>query len=421
MRKNSFQIPIFQAQLIAFRSGLGLATCTRLIDEFIQTRIPSQSLHLIITTRSSTKGNATIKTLQNHVNRNPLLKTASDRLTFSSHEVDLTQLRTVLFLSKILIEIYPYLNTLICNAGIMGTEGVNWPAAIWALLRHPIQATTWPSYNIHSLRTLTRPQLDTRQTSHPEPPLGDIFAANVFGHYMLAAHLMPLFFRVPQHSAPARIIWTSSIETYAASFSAADIQCLDRREAYSSSKRLTDILVLTSHLSSVQSATNPFFSSTPDQTPSSAKRPELYLSHPGVCSTDILPLFLPLRWGKNLSFYLARWLGSKWHTISTYKGSVATVWLTLSPTSTLQGIEAREGKAKWGSATDLFGRERVMRTFVEGWGLGGSIGCDVGVGGRKSGMGDLTAVEREEFEELGVRVWKEMETLRMEWEGRLAG
>lgn len=62
-----------------------------------------------------------------------------------------------------------------------------------------------------------------------------------------------------------------------------------------------------------------------------------------------------------------------------------------------------------------------MRTFVEGWGLGGSIGCDVGVGGRKSGMGDLTAVEREEFEELGVRVWKEMETLRMEWEGRLAG
>lgn len=122
-----------------------------------------------------------------------------------------------------------------------------------------------------------------------------------------------------------------------------------------------------------------------------------------------------------LAFYVARWLGSPWHTISPYKGAVAPVWLALASQATLDGIEERDGQGKWGSSTDMWGRERVMRTEVDGWGFGGTVGAESRFGkrGRRREAKDLTVEEREKFEELGRQAWKEMEGLRVEWEERL--
>ena len=67
------------------------------------------------------------------------------------------------------------------------------------------------------------------------------------------------------------------------------------------------------------------------------------------------------------------------------------------------------------------GHERVMRTVVEGWGLGGRMGeGDMGdrLGSRK-GLREVTREDREGFEELGRECWREMEGLRMMWEERL--
>ena len=384
------------------------------MDEFIKTRPDSQSVHLIFTTRSAAKSKATLGLLHDYIDHHASLRNASDRIDLSSYEVDITNLKAVIELAKTLDKAYPYLSAIICNAGIMGAIGVHWGQAIWKVITDPIQSVTWPTYNNHSLRRLAKPQLDTGMDVSAEPALGEVFTANVFGHYILAAHLMPLFSRVPPSAGPARIIWQSSIETYAAAFSLDDIQCLDRREAYSSSKRLTDLLVLTSHLSATQPLVRNFYDNV-------APQPTLYLGHPGVASTEIFALPPLARWGKVIGFYFARLLGSPWHTISPYKGAASVCWLALSPTSTIQSIEERYGKGKWGSATDMFGADRIMRTEVEGWGYGGVIGSErqFGPKGRRRGAVDLTEEQREAFEKLGVQVWEEMELLRREWEQRL--
>ena len=140
------------------------------------------------------------------------------------------------------------------------------------------------------------------------------------------------------------------------------------------------------------------------------------------------------------AFYLARWLGSIWHTIDPYVGATAPVWLALASEETLESFEAplsadvssgNESKqeqhmiakraSKWGSATDADGRERVERTEVEGWGWEGRPGASGArrMRGRMRGATDLTVEGKQEFENLGVRCWDAMERLRREWEGRL--
>ncbi len=135
-----------------------------------------------------------------------------------------------------------------------------------------------------------------------------------------------------------------------------------------------------------------------------------------------MPLNILLYYGMFLAVYVARWLGSPWHTISAYKGACAPVWLALAAQSLLDGMEEEGGPGKWGSATDWWGRERVVRTEVEGWGYGGVVG-ETGEGrkGRMRGARDLTSEGREGFEELGRDVWGLIEGLREEWEGRLVG
>lgn len=121
--------------------------------------------------------------------------------------------------------------------------------------------------------------------------------------------------------------------------------------------------------------------------------------------------------------YVARWLGSPWHTCSAYKGACASVWLALIDQDEIEDLEMREGKGKWGSAVDGMGRERVMRTVVEGWGLGGRMG-EGELKGRKGTRREFREVGREEregFEEVGRDAWREMEALRVLWEERMRG
>ena len=84
-------------------------------------------------------------------------------------------------------------------------------------------------------------------------------------------------------------------------------------------------------------------------------------------------------------------------------------------------MEQRDGKGKWGSVCNRMGHERVMRTAVEGWGLGGRMGeGDVGsrIGTRRD-FREVTREDREDFAELGRECWREMEGLRVAWEERL--
>lgn len=212
----------------------------------------------------------------------------------------------------------------------------------------------------------------------------------------------------------------SSLEATAHTFKLSDLQALTTEHAYHSSKRLTDILALSASLPASKPYVDSFFTAPPLSGPPKPA-PRFYIAHPGVCSTSIWPLAWVMIYFKMLAFYVARWLGSPWHSITPYKGAVAPVWLALASRATLDRMEEQDGQGKWGSSTDVWGREKVMRTEVDGWGFGGTVGAESSFGqkGRRRGAKDLTVEEREKFEELGREAWKEMERLRIEWEKRL--
>ena len=128
-----------------------------MIDEFLQTRPQTESLVLIVTTRDKKKGDATIETLEAHLCKiccqhertlPGVSQLLQGRIHFRQERLDLLSLVSVQKLSKKLRETTPKLDVVICNAGIGGWTGINWPLAIWNILRRWRMAVSWPTFKI---------------------------------------------------------------------------------------------------------------------------------------------------------------------------------------------------------------------------------------------------------------------------------
>ncbi|USW52014.1 Putative NAD(P)-binding domain superfamily [Septoria linicola] len=409
----------FTVLVTGANSGLGFALCCRLIDEFLYTRPQSQTLHLLYSTRDTRKGDDTQKRLQAHLQRT--LREANGktlgisllleaRVKIEGVLVDLLKLTTVKTLAEQLLRRGQRIDAVVCNAGVAGWLGINWPKAIWTVCTDLVQAVTYPTYMNCDVGARAKTQVQKTTTDVDEPVLGEVFTANVFGHYLLVHWLGPLM------NDTSRVIWISSTGAVADTFRADDIQGLKSLAAYESSKRLTDILVLTSELPATKPYTTSYFSSTTQKD----TRPKMLVTHPGVVATSISGLHWFLSFFMTAALYFARVLGSPWHAIEPYKGAVSMAFAVLAPQ--LMEQESREGKGKWGSATSVQGDERVARTEVEGWGYCGKPGV-IPPGSATNGLyrerKETTRESREEFEELGRGVWKEMEEMRNVWERRL--
>jgi 3-keto steroid reductase len=404
---------------------LGLGIGTRLIDEFVQTRPQNESLVLIITTRDQRKGDATIEKLEHHLRKvcqsqertlPGIAAVLQQRVHFRQERLDLLSLVSVQQLCKRLRETTPKLDVVICNAGIGGWTGINWPLAVWSIVTTWKKALSYPIYKISGRGWVAKPQIPADRKTE-EPPLGEVFCANIFGHYVLGHYLAPLLAR---HSASegtkGRLIWVSSLEAYDSTFDIGDLQGIASEVPYESSKRLTDIMAITSTLPSTSPSVDQYLGRVEESEKTS--KPRIYVSHPGICGTSIVPLPLILEYLMFAAFFLARWLGSQWHPVTAEKGAVSMVWLALAQQSTLDSMEKKEGVGKWGSATDFWGQERVERAEVAGWGWGGRLG-EHKRKGRDPYAQDMTKESTERFQETGRKCWEEMERLRIEWEDRL--
>ncbi|KAL8934131.1 MAG: hypothetical protein Q9216_006057 [Gyalolechia sp. 2 TL-2023] len=399
--------------------GLGYSICCRLIDEFIRTRPASHSLRLIVTTRDKSKSHDTIARLKDHIFRTRKHHKINEKtplvakIYLQAEQVDLCRLRSVQALAKKLLRSLPKLDTIILNAGHGGFAGVDWPLAIWTILTNFPRSVTYPTYKLSTAGDTTGPQVseDLLPTGQVQPDLGGVFCSNIFGHYLLVHGIAPLLSN--SASTPGRVVWVGSLEAYESTFSIGDIQGLSSPSAYESSKRLTDLLALSSSLASTQPFVRRFL-----PPPSGHRPPKQYVTHPGICATNIVPLHWVLVYLMTAVFYLAQWVGSPWHTVTSYKGACAPVWVALASQEELDELEAKEGAGKWGSAVNGQGEERATRTEVQGWGIGGKTGDNIGLPKMKrpQEVQDVNRESREQFELLGRECWETMERLRDKWE-----
>lgn len=346
---------------------------------------------------------------------------------FRPESLELTSVLSIRALcTRLLRSAVPRLNAIILNAGISGAIGLNWPLALFMCTVDLVHATTWPTYKIAGVGWITGPQFPSHVLSSPESPLGEIFTANVLGHYFLAHGLMPLLRACPE-SRPGRVVWVSSIEPGAKQFNPDDLQGTQSRAPYEHTKRTTDLLALTARLPNTVASVAGFTACGPDrrygETPRS--KPTIHLAHPGICATAIvtIPWFMQIM--QVMMAWIARWIGSPWHVISSYGGANAMVWLALAGEDEIHSKE-RGGLVKWGSAVGRWGGYRVRPTEVEGWGVRGDGEAGVIRRERLDGWGRKRRAEEakkediEEFVEQGMNVWKEMENLRKGWEERIS-
>ncbi|KAM6918272.1 3-keto-steroid reductase/17-beta-hydroxysteroid dehydrogenase 7-like [Xenentodon cancila] len=282
-------------------SGIGLALCERLLREDSQIR-------LCLACRNMQRAEAARTAL--------LTSHASARVDLLHLDVGCVQ--SVISAAEDVKTRYNKIDFLYLNAGIMSNPTVDIGAFFKGLF----------SRNVINMFA-TAEGLLTQEDRLNSDGLQDIFATNLFGHFLLIRELETLLCQ-PGHTS--RVAWTSSSNARRSAFSIEDIQHRDGNEPYSSSKYASDMLslVLNRHKNS-----QGLFSA---------------VTCPGLVMTNltygILPSFfwtliMPVMW-------LIR-IFTNTFTLTPYNGAEALHWLFL------QKPESLDPRAKYHSLTSGLG------------------------------------------------------------------
>ncbi|XP_036410667.1 3-keto-steroid reductase isoform X1 [Megalops cyprinoides] len=282
-------------------SGIGLALCERLLCQ-------DAEIQLCLACRNMQRAEAA---------RTALMVSYSDAHITLLH-LDVGSVSSVLKAAQEVKLRYNRLDCLYLNAGIMPNPQVDIKALFKGLFSSKV---------IHMFATAEG--LLTQHDHVNLDGLQEVFATNLFGHFLLVRELEPVLCQ-PGHTS--RLIWTSSSNARRTAFSLSDIQHQKGAEPYSSSKYALDLLSL---------ALNRHYN---DQ--------GLYSSVvcPGLVMTNltysILPSFIwtlimPVMW-------LIR-VFTNTFTLTPYNGAEALFWLFL------RNPESLDPRAKYHSLTSGFG------------------------------------------------------------------
>uniref|UniRef100_A0AAQ5YWX5 3-keto-steroid reductase/17-beta-hydroxysteroid dehydrogenase 7 n=1 Tax=Amphiprion ocellaris TaxID=80972 RepID=A0AAQ5YWX5_AMPOC len=192
-------------------SGIGLALCERLLTEDSQ-------LRLCLACRNMQRAEAA---------RSALLTSHIDAHIDLLH-LDVGSVQSVLNAAQEIKSRYSRIDFLYLNAGIMPNPQVDVRAFFKGLF----------SRNVINMFA-TAEGLLTQQDRLNSDGLQEVFATNLFGHFLLIRELEPL---LCQSGHTTRVVWTSSSNARRSAFSIDDIQHRNGTEPYSSSKYASDMI-----------------------------------------------------------------------------------------------------------------------------------------------------------------------------------
>ncbi|XP_060940648.1 3-keto-steroid reductase/17-beta-hydroxysteroid dehydrogenase 7-like [Limanda limanda] len=282
-------------------SGIGLALCERLLTEDAQ-------LLLCLACRNMQRAEAA---------RDALLTSHSDARVDLLH-LDVGSVESVLAAAQEVRARYSRVDFLYLNAGIMPNPQVDRKAFFKGLF----------SKNVINMFS-TAEGILTQQDRVNADGLQEVFATNLFGHFLLIRELEPLLCEAGHTS---RVVWTSSSNARRSAFNIEDLQHRNGTEPYSSSKYASDLLSLA--LSKHKNSQGLF---------SSVICPGLVMTNLtyGILPSFFWTLIMPIMW-------LIR-IFTNTFTLTPSNGAEALHWLFL------QKPESLDPRAKYHSLTSGLG------------------------------------------------------------------
>ncbi|XP_061903075.1 3-keto-steroid reductase [Entelurus aequoreus] len=282
-------------------SGIGLALCERLLTEDPQ-------LLLCLACRNMQKAQAARRAL--------LTSHAHARLDLL--HLDVASVQSVLAAARELRSRYNRVDFLYLNAGIMPNPQVDFKAFVKGLF----------SRNVVNMFATAEGLLTQQDRLNPDG-LQEVFATNLFGHFLLIRELEPL---LCQEAHTSRLVWTSSSNARRSAFSVEDIQHRKGSEPYSSSKYACDMLSVA--LNTHNNSQGLF---------SSVICPGLVMTNLtyGILPSFLWTLIMPIMW-------LIR-IFTHTFTLTPYNGAGSLHWLFL------QTPESLDPRAKYHSLTSGLG------------------------------------------------------------------
>ncbi|XP_039999504.1 3-keto-steroid reductase/17-beta-hydroxysteroid dehydrogenase 7-like isoform X1 [Xiphias gladius] len=282
-------------------SGIGLALCERLLTEDSQ-------LRLCLACRNAQRAEAA---------RSALLTSHPNAKVDLLH-LDVGSVQSVLSAAQEVKARYSRIDFLYLNAGIMPNPQVDVRAFFKGLF----------SKNVINMFA-TAEGLLTQQDRLNSDGLQEVFATNLFGHFLLIRELEPL---LCQAGHTSRVVWTSSSNARRSAFSIEDMQHRNGTEPYSSSKYASDMLSLA--LNRHKNDQGLF---------SSVICPGLVMTNLtyGILPSFFWTLIMPIMW-------LIR-IFTNTFTLIPYNGAEALHWLFL------QKPESLDPRAKYHSLTSGLG------------------------------------------------------------------
>ncbi|XP_071101871.1 3-keto-steroid reductase/17-beta-hydroxysteroid dehydrogenase 7-like [Haliotis cracherodii] len=195
-------------------AGLGLTLCERLLSEH-------KDLKLCLACRNKLRAEVAQEAL----------KLSHPDADISIIIVDTSSLQSVYRAAREIKHRYSRLDLLYLNAGIMPVTGFNWSHFVKGL---------FSSDCVHMLTTAKGLLKQADFTT--EEGFRNIFATNLFGHFVLIRQLEEIIGCTNKPGHATQVVWTSSSAALKDNFDIKDIQHKNGCDPYSSSKYATDML-----------------------------------------------------------------------------------------------------------------------------------------------------------------------------------